>query len=357
MKCERQRVWVPIVLGAAALIVGCGARSDFSVGGSGGASASTKATGSGGMSTTWGKGASGGEISACPAPREPSILVTEDSGVRDVKPFGPHVYWITSGAVRRIQKCGGSPETLAESVQAEAATVLFVTADGVFWQSSGASVRRVGHAGGDVTLIDKSGEIWGLHVDSANIYYFVRPTNKPGGMFWLPVQDGERNVMWSYLESPGYVGPLVGNDSALFIALGGNSPFGPLRRIDKTSALATEVLSTQLPAEAAADANAVYATFSQGINEVRRMDIATGRTDVIASAQPTPQGIATDERHVYWGNSGDPTTIQRTTLDGGVIEVLVDHELEDPRSLALDDEALYWGDWRSGIVGWMAKPQ
>jgi hypothetical protein len=326
---------------------------DGGVGGS--STTATTTTGSGG-----GDGGMGGGLPTCRPPTQATTLITEATGVRQVRPFGGYVYWLTSGAVRRMPKCGGAAQTLAENQPGEGGRVLQVTPDGVFWQSSGSSVRRMGHNGDGGSVLASSSEISGLHVDAEHAYFYLRPTNDLGGVLRVPLAGGAATPLWPSGVSPGYVGPLTGDDHSVFHIVGVGSPFGALQQIDKVSGASTELLHMPLPASVAPDATNLYATFVQSVNEVRRIDIGTGEVEVVASGQATPFTVAVDDTHLFWTNGGNDTTppaIMRLSKTGGEPEILLEGgDLDDPRALALDDEAIYWGDRQSGVIGWMAKP-
>src|SRR4051794_7434371 len=51
----------------------------------------------------------------CTAP-EAIVLAREDRGFYNLALDETHVYWAADGAVRRVSKCGGTPETLVEHV-------------------------------------------------------------------------------------------------------------------------------------------------------------------------------------------------------------------------------------------------
>ncbi|XP_056018220.1 low-density lipoprotein receptor-related protein 4-like isoform X2 [Ostrea edulis] len=69
---------------------------------------------------------------------------------------------------------------------------------------------------------------------------------------------------------------------------------------------------------------------------------------VISSGVKTPDGIAVDwiYHHLYWTDTGY-NTIEVAAVDGSMRKILVDKDLDEPRSIAVDPENgwMYFSDW------------
>ncbi len=339
----------------ATLLVSCGGRSALEVGdlaldGVGGAG------GAGGSPTVGGAGGAGGVEPSCAPPRAPTVLASSEQVPTVVAVHAGYVYWLAGTEVRRTSRCEGAATTLAETPM-EAGQNLAVTNDGVFWQTA-AAVRRVPHQGGSVTVLASGGEIWGLHVDATAAFFYVRPTTSPGGIFGVSVMGGSPSALWTSSVSPGYVGPLAGDADFLYHFGGGSSPSGPLRRVAKDGGAMLELTITAIPSDAVAD-DAVYATFMQSVNEIRRYDTSDGSTSVLATNQPSPRAVAADDAHVYWTTSsaeGEGRLLRQLKPPAvGDAEVLFDG-LSDARGLHVGSDAIYWTDRNEGMVWWQAKP-
>jgi hypothetical protein len=67
---------------------------------------------------------------------------------------------------------------------------------------------------------------------------------------------------------------------------------------------------------------------------------------IVADNQWSPEGIAVDEKSIYWTNVG-AQTVMRVAKSGGKPVVLADRQ-PSPYGIAVDAKSIYWIDWGPG---------
>lgn len=352
-----------------ALLIGCGARSaleDVELGGGGQLStpASGSATTARIAANSGSQASTSGVLFDCP-PHTQEILADGQEGLRAITVLGNDVFFRTHFELRRVSKCGGEVTTIA---QAKGGFDLMSNARGVVWDHQvGGTTRMMFLPTGSsepvlVTTEPPDTELWRPNLDTTHAYWLIRPHGSgQGGVFRVPIDNLAQApaLLLALGSSHARIGPLLVNDSAVFLKRGhGGSPFGPLIRIEKDGNDSSTLLeSTDNPMRAAIDNEAMYLTVAHGVNEVRRIDLASGKIDVLAEKLETPIAIAVDETRVYFTESQDLVANRVRWVDktGGFVRILLQGQA-DPTAVAVDSDAVYFTNRGEGTVVRARKP-
>lgn len=200
--------------------------------------------------------------------------------------------------------------------------------------------------GGKVVWTNRylSDHVYRANADGSNVAVVALGNNEPG---WVAADA--THVYWaSYANARIYRNGI--NAAACTMGISG--------------AGACEEVATAANVYAIAlDANNVYFTELVATGAVRKVPKAGGAVVTLATAQPTPQTIATDGIHVYWGNFGSgagSNSVRRAKVDApapcaaDACELVADVGL--PNSIVLDDKAVYWvAQYAGGAVYKRAK--
>ncbi len=109
------------------------------------------------------------------------------------------------------------------------------------------------------------------------------------------------------------------------------------------------IFATQL----ATDGSYVY--YTDGWNgDVGRVKVGSATTEIIASGQYGPWGVATDGGLVYWTNSLADEVLSCNKVGCARPRVVADRQA-DPHGIAVDDKAIYWANMRGGTIMRLAK--
>ena len=69
-----------------------------------------------------------------------------------------------------------------------------------------------------------------------------------------------------------------------------------------------------------------------------------GTPTVLAKAQASPFGIATDGIAVYWTNEGDGTVMKCATTGCGGAPTTIASSQKEPMGIAVDGTSVYWAN-------------
>jgi hypothetical protein len=118
-----------------------------------------------------------------------------------------------------------------------------------------------------------------------------------------------------------------------------------------TVTLAKDLLK---PLGIAVQAPALYFVQYLG-GSVNSVPIGGGMTSTIATAQMSPGSVAADSLDVYWVDSRMTGTVARCPRSGCANGPIVIAAGDLPYAVALDEKRVYWVDYGSGTVSWVAK--
>jgi hypothetical protein len=265
-----------------------------------------------------------------------------------------YVYWTSTGLVRRARKGGGDEKT-------------YYSGDGREYPGSGV-VRNVA-------------------VDRERVYWLrSTPTSGSAGEY-LPKEDGAPSGALE-LAGSGVTDAMTACDDGVWyndtyalahlritppefsifdigartldLACDGStvvwldggpgvdveSGTGRVVRFSSVAGIPERVLADSLarPAQITTDADTAYFTSGRYTGLIQSVPLKGGPTTTIASGQLDPQGIAVDDRYVYWVNVGQlpaEGTVMRADKKLGTPQFLAFGQRR-PLAIAVDDRYVYW---------------
>lgn len=209
---------------------------------------------------------------------------------------------VTTNLLRRQDKNGGQPTTVAQSSAATFSCV--VLDDAYMYWVQGSTVYRASKKGGAPAAI--AGALTGadcVAVDDKNAYMSVSGTDAKqhadGSIVAVGKRGGPTKVIVKDVHAPADV--QVDATDAYWI------DGDKVMRAPKAGGDATQVAQAPGPiGDIALDDANVYFTVpgTNGDGSVDRVAKSGGSLTVLASGQPTPAGIAVDDHTVYWTSTG-----------------------------------------------------
>jgi hypothetical protein len=244
-------------------------------------------------------------------------LVHDNAGAFGLAVDDQFIYYGQPGAGRimRVALDGGLPLTLARNV----ADPIFLVKDGtsLYWTDA--------EVDGKVVKLDL--------VDGAQPVTLVDGQSKPralavrdGYVYWTDVIDGTLLRTLDHLTGPPDAAVRTATRLASGLSLSvGSSTFGP-----------TDLMLV-----------GDYAYLPDGHGFIQRVPLAGGDLELVAVAEGTPYGIASDGASIYWSTLGTPGGIFRAPLDddGSIHGTLVVGGQTDPHFVAVTADNIYWTVW------------
>jgi hypothetical protein len=269
---------------------------------------------------------------------QPAVL-----GVAAGRPYGialdsQFVYFTdnTGGTVYRVVKTG-DPSTLVTLATGQRGLNL-VAADpepnGAVYFSRGGDdggVSKVSKTGGQVTVVAPVGDAWEIALDQTNLYFTA-----VGGLYRVPKAGGALTKLATLSENPGSVA--IDGDSIYF----NDKQYGTVNRLPKDgSSTVAEVIAEQqpMPDGIAVDDKNVYWTCYSAAEVIRCSKQNPQDQQTLASDQFQPNGIVSDGGFVYYTAYGSGT-VSRVSVTGGVPLLLA--QCDTPLRVAVDESYAYF---------------
>lgn len=320
----------------AALVLGCGSRTDLLPSGS-------------------------PPRSECPpsAPGLPVVLAADLSSPTGMAIDDAYVYWAEFGGgnvgrIRRVPICGGSITTLAtdptligQNIAVNAAYVYWESGSNPVGSSAPFSIMRIAKTGGTPESVTPSvalSPVTPFAVGATAVYCSV---GYQLSLDAIPLDGAPPQV---FVPAAGLLGTIAVNSGHLYWAEGTSGAELLEAPLDQAfqgtgTLLAFASLST-VPAQLVTDATTLYwtETGSNGMSagNVCSVPIAGGAQVVLASGQTNPRGIAVHGGSVFWTNMSDPSSgsVSSVPLDGGPVTVVASGQ-NFPRAIAADGTYVY----------------
>jgi len=282
----------------------------------------------------------------CPAP-EAIVLAREDQGFYNLALDETHVYWAADGAVRRVSKCGGTPETLVDNVP----TVfdLDVSQGFVYFSLQhleGAIARASVDGSATNTVFDAGGQPEGVRAAGGVVYASVIDSPTSGSRLVMAPAGGGMAIRRS---------PSVGRYFAIDESYAYAGGSGIVRLAHEGGAPEVLVL-TASTLDLAVDATDLYwldpssrPDHSVVIRSAPKARLS-GDGFELAQTSSSALRIAVDPLppeaggRVYWVNQ-DEGTVQSVPKRGGPVLTISD-DAPVAEAIASDETSVYWLSYR-----------
>jgi len=295
----------------------------------GGSSGSSATGGAGGQAGHGGFGAGGGMGGASPLE-----LASNEGSIEDIAIDDTHVYWLSAGQVRRVDKTGGQVASIGPLVD----TPIQLQADGTYvYLSSGAvsGVYRLVIADGSLALFAETGGALthGLAQDASFVYWtenpegYVARIGKADGSPVEPLTSGQNAPTLVAVNATQVVWYNEGDDSIQALPVAGGTP--------------TYLVAGQAAVDLAIDDTAAVWT-SSGAGAVIRYDFASQTSDTLEAGLGDPGGIALVAGRAFACDATAGRIVAVPVAGGAVEDVASDPG--GPRHLVADGTGLYWSN-------------
>ena len=249
--------------------------------------------------------------------------------------------------------CGGCGIACAESCtqgecvvtlsSSESAIAVAVDSSALYWANSSGSIVKVAIAGGTpVTLASSLNAPGGIALDSSNVYF----TLGNGNVESIPKAGGSPLTIAS--GQTGVLGVAVSNGHVYWAASDGDLVYKvwtvPVAGAGGAS-LVAEASGAALAL--AVDSHNVYWTtktglFSASLSTIGKFDGGSPVTSLGTSGGNGVAALAIDSSEAYWGTFAPGTgTVQKVALTGGSTTQLASGQY-GPNGLAVDGASIYW---------------
>jgi hypothetical protein len=254
------------------------------------------------------------------------------------------LYWgsmAEGGSIRRIDKLGGEPLSLATGVTDP--NTLVVDRDAVYFTADN-GVGSVPIAGGPATLLaglpPSGGLPWQLAQDDAALYWTLFFVDQ---VMTVPKQGGAATVVSTGLGGNG-VGIAVDDGWVYWTSSGPDV----IQRALKTGGDPIFLAADYAWSMALDDDRIYYGTGCVDCGQVRALDKHGGAPEALSEID-SPHGLALDETSVYWAWSGvNGGGIRKVSKSGGeIVELAV---APDAFMVAVDETCVYWLGWEGTIA-------
>lgn len=316
---------------------------------------------------------------------DPVTLAKGQDRPRGVAVDETHVYFATTGntdrTIRRVPKAGGAVERVDRGDSPGAGWVHAVDDEYVYFSvpsETNGTLSRVRKTGGAVEVMLSNVNVWSLVVDATTIYFASRPrSGEPLGSI--------RRVAKKCAVPCTATTMVSGQEMPLGIARSGTDIFwtntasdktyaypggpvlrtvyrGTIHRVAATTLNAGPTVGTILgdlrdPWGIALSATHMYYTSSLDSNVYRSPLDGVG-SEIASSGMKSTWQIIADASHVFFVTATfgeDGSSIMALPTGAGARKELAFGE-GAPIGLAVDDERVYWANFRSGEIRSQLKP-
>jgi hypothetical protein len=265
------------------------------------------------------------------------------------------IYVVSAGSNNHIARApltGGSLDILA-SGQAFPRDLALVP-DGVVWTNKG-----VGQDDGEIVHLQVQQQIlfglqgnlttgvWAIATSGDYAYWANQATGK------ISRSDISNNPMLEVLAT-------VPGGTPWDIAVDGSHVYwtnydsSDVRRVPVAGGTQQQIATgLSHPTGIAIDASYVYWA-EETSGRIARVKLAGGQVEEIATGQSTPAHVAVDASHIYWTNYSVNGDVMRASLAGGDLVKLATKQ-DKPYAIAVDGSHAYWSNFSGGQVMRVAK--
>lgn len=258
----------------------------------------------------------------------------------------------TAGGTSGGAKSVASPALVTLASGAITPYSIAIDTTSVYWanySNDGAykgSVMKVSIAGGSpVTLATGFEGAGGIAVDSSGVYFGGLMNDGTGTSLFKVGLNGDavKSLASSFMDDPFAIGP-----SGVY-GTGWNGEGLTIVRVPLEGGVATPVVPSSALKQTASsygvavDANSVYWTFFGDPTTVMKAPLGGGMPVTLATIAGRGEGIAVDATHVYFGTG---SVLMKVPLDGGTPTTLASSA---GQGVAIDDSFVYFTDWSSTV--------
>jgi hypothetical protein len=282
-----------------------------------------------------------------------------------------HVYWWDTdldqtSVLKRVPRAGGSPEVLTPTPFAGVNSIA-VNATHIYWLAY--AIFRMPLAGGDPEEIGPlAAGPSGMTLDATHVYVTnVGQETAPGSGFTngtvtkVPLDGGD--VVTLATDQSCATAPAVDAESVYYVT-GCLMDNGRIMKVPLAGGAPVELARKQnMVYHLAIDATSVYWVNNYGPNEIRTVPPAGGEVSTL-TVDVAIATIVPDATHLYWGtvlattdengNTVPAGAVRRIPLAGGAVEELATG-MDSPWVIALADTMIYWGNAGDGVIYALAK--
>lgn len=274
-----------------------------------------------------------------------------------------HVYWMDTentsgqGVLMRVPRAGGTPQELTPRIYVGAYT-LAVNATHVYWATD--AVFRLPLAGGTVEEVARTGSgASGLTIDATHAYWAGLVSENVGSVSKVPLAGGAVVIIAAGQACPRAIAADATNVYWTTTCEPGDELYPVLGKVLKAAHAGGEpvVLAENQPEPYALAVDGAHVYWVNGLptnqtdhssNPINRVAIAGGETVAIADDLAAVTLVA-DATHLYWstvlwyGLAEPAGAVRRIPLAGGEVEDLATGQ-QSAWALALADTMVYWAN-------------
>lgn len=287
-------------------------------------------------------------------PSAPGLLATLPSSVAflAVDCNSLYVAPYEVGVVTAVSLANGATtvlNTVAATTVAIDATRVYSVSPGGGGEPQGlvTACPKTGCGGGYTTIASGQTNVWGVAVDSENVYWTSQ--GPPAAVSKAPVGGGAPTV----LVGPGSASWItVSGGQVLYSGFGNGNGAALLMSVPVVGGTAT-TLFTPNPNNSvgaiASDGTNAYFVTTDGI--VGKVPLAGGAAVTLAATGSFIDSVAVDTTDVYWTSQYG---IARVPVGGGAVSTIATAQ-SNPSGLVVDANNVYWSNMGDNTIMWMKK--
>ncbi|HVO26263.1 MAG TPA: hypothetical protein VMW56_21830 [Candidatus Margulisiibacteriota bacterium] len=221
----------------------------------------------------------------------------------------------------------------------------------VYWTTggdpTGGFVLKVPKAGGGVTTLASGDRLSGIAVDANSVYWIAGSADASnpasGAVMRVPVGGGAVSTLAVGPVSPSHIAV---DDTSVYWT---EQMEGAVMKLPLTGGTPTTLAAGVSPWNIALDATSVYWTsLMDGVMKAPKAGGSSSRVSLPAPTVPT-SGLAVNATHVYWA-VWMPPSLSTIPVQGGTQTVLyAETPSTAPGPLAIDGTSAYWADMSNAV--------